>query len=244
MSLWSRILLLFRVKTKATLDQAEDPLEVMGYVYGQQQELLHKVRQGLVEVAVSKRRLDQQVEKLQARVPQIEEQARRAVGLGREDLARIALQRKQTAVRELAGLERQAAEVGDEERKLAFAEREVGARIEELRVRKEALSARYTAAEAQVRVNEALSGLSGDAADLGAALARAEEKIEGMQARASALDALVGSDVLALPPGTSDLVERELQELASRDAIEDELVALRAQLQDYEWDTHRPRDAK
>ena len=244
MNLWARILFLLRIKTGTTLDRAEDPLEVMTYVHGQQQELLHKVRQGLVEVAVSKRRLEMQVEKLQTRVPQIEEQARRALGLGREDLARIALQRKQTAVRELAGLERQAADVGEEERKLAFAEQQVSARIEELRVRREALSARYTAAEAQVRVNEALSGLSGDTADLGAALARAEEKVELMQARASALDALVGSDLLALPPATSDVVERELNELASRDAVDDELAALKAELQGYEWDTHGPRYAK
>src|SRR5207248_695959 len=56
--------------------------------------------------------------------------------------------------------------------------------------------ARYNAAEAQVRINEAVTGVSQEFADLTAALARAEEKTEDMQARASAIDRLVQEGIL------------------------------------------------
>ncbi len=229
MSLWSRFLMLLRIRTSDALDQMEDPRQTLDYAYTQQQELLRKVKQGLVEVATSKRQLEQQSQRLRDRVPVLDDQAKRAIGAGREDLARIALQRKQTAIGELGGLDQQAAEVAEEERKLTLAEQQLSARVEEFRTRRTTLQARYTAAEAQVRVNEALSGVSEEFAELGMALGRAEEKIERMTARASAIDALIESGTLALPGG-GDLVERELRELAAGQAVEDELAALKAQL--------------
>ena len=183
MGLWSRILLFFKIKTGAALDRAEDPRQTVDYAYGQQQALLRKVKQGLIEVATSKRQLEQQAQKLRDRVPHIEDQARRALGAGREDLARMALQRKQTAISELEGLDRQIAEVDEEERKLMLAEQQLSAHIEQFRTHRAALSARYTAAEAKVRINEALTGVSEEFAELGMAVGRAEEKVERMQVR-------------------------------------------------------------
>src|SRR5919198_592863 len=104
MGLWSRTLMLFRIRTSAALDRAEDPREVLDYAYSQQLELLRKVKQGLVDVATSKAQLEHQAEKLRARLPHLEGQARRALAAGREDLARLALERKQTAGGELETL--------------------------------------------------------------------------------------------------------------------------------------------
>jgi len=56
-----------------------------------------------------------------------------------------------------------------------------------------------------------------------------QRKIERMNARASAIDALIESGTLALPGG-GDLVDRELRELAAGQAVEAELAALKAQL--------------
>lgn len=227
MSLWSRIKLLFKMKTSSALDRAEDPLQVMDYAYGQQQEFLRKVRQGLIEVATSKHQLEQQVNKQNARIPQLEVQAKRAVAADREDLARFALQRKQAIIGELDGLERQLAEVAAEEQKLVRAEQQISARIEDFRTHRQTLSARYTAAEAQVRINEALTGVSSELGDLSMALGRAEEKTQRMLARASALDALIDSGSLGRLSDGGDLVERELREISAASAIEEELAALR-----------------
>jgi phage shock protein A len=216
------------MKGTAALDRAEDPRQVMDYAYSQQQEFLRKVKQGLIEVATSKQQLAQQVQKQHNRVPQLEAQAKRALAAGREDLARIALQRKQSALGELEGLEYQLAEVAEEERKLILTEQKIAARIEEFRTHRDVMSARYTAAEAQVRINETLSGVSGELGDLSMALGRAEEKTQRMLARASALDALIGSGSLELASGGGDMLERELRQLAMTSGVEQELAALKA----------------
>ena len=67
MGLWNRTVLLFRTRGRAALEKAEDPRQIMGYVDEQQQELLRQVKQGLVEVAISKHQLQRQVSTLEAR---------------------------------------------------------------------------------------------------------------------------------------------------------------------------------
>ncbi len=231
MSLWSRIRMLFNIKTHASLDRLEDPRQVFNYAYEQQHVILRQVRHGLVEVATSKRQLEQQVDRLRARVPKTEGQAQQALAAGREDLAKLALQRKQTALVEIESLEEQLAGTEHEEQRLALAERQLSSRMEDFHTRKEAASARYTAAEAQVRVSEALTGISGDLADLSRALGRAEEKTRLMTARAGALDALIDSGSLGgLLLDTGDPVEKELRQLTQHQAVEQELDDLKKEL--------------
>jgi phage shock protein A len=230
MSLPSRIRLLFNVKANAALDKAEDPREVLEYAYAQQRELLAEVKRGLIEVATSRRQLEQQTQKLRARVSQVEDQARRALAAGREDLARTALQRKQSALVELEALNRQVTEAVEQERKFIAAEQQVSARVEEFRNRRTALAASYTAAEAQVRVNDAFAGVAGNQAEVGLAIQRAEENIERMRARASAVDALVELGARPALAGAGDPVERELREITIPGAVDAELAALKAEL--------------
>jgi phage shock protein A len=223
--------MLFKIKTSASLDRMEDPREVFDYAYEQQHVILRQVRQGLVEVATSKRQLEQQVERLHVRMPKTEAQAQQALAAGREDLARLALQRKQTALVEIESLEEQLSGTEAEEQRLALAERQLSSRMDDFLTRKEAASARYTAAEAQVRVNEALAGISGDLADLSRALGRAEEKTRRMTARAGALDALIDSGSLGgLPLDTGDPVGKELRQLTQHQAVENELDALKSEM--------------
>src|SRR5438309_8165662 len=97
MGLWSRFQFLYRVRTTAALDRLEDPREVLDYAYDQQQEMLGEVRRGLVEVAMAKRQLQQQTRRLEDRIPRLDDQARRALALGREDLAVQALNRRSSS---------------------------------------------------------------------------------------------------------------------------------------------------
>src|SRR6267378_2506596 len=109
MTLRSRIALFFNVKTSAALNQVEDPREVLDYAYGQQQYHLRTVKRGLIEVAAARRQLERQAERLRSCVARLDEQARRALRSQREDLARAALERKQTSLAEIRALEDQIA---------------------------------------------------------------------------------------------------------------------------------------
>lgn len=230
MSLWTRIKLLVQMKGSEAVDQAESVQETLDYAYHQQQAMLQKVRMGLVEVATSKHQLEQQIEKLQSRVPQVEDQARRALAAGREDLARIALQRKQSALAELPPLQEQLASITEEERKLIQAEQQLSARVEEFRTHRIATIARYEAAATRAEVNQALGGFSDELAELSMAVGRVEEKTEHMEAKASAVDALLESGIGALSTGSSDVVERELQQITASQSIDAEIAALKAEL--------------
>jgi phage shock protein A len=230
MGIWDRIVLFFKVKTSADLDRAEDPREILDYAGHQQQEFLQTVRRGLIDVATAKQQLDQQVKAMRARIPKLEKQARQAVAAGREDLARMALNRKQTALAELEGLELQLAELNEEEAKLAAAEQQIADRVASFRMHKEATKARYSAAEAQVRIGETLTGVSGELGELSLALGRAEEKTNQMIARAKALDALTAAGSLdAAVLGEVDVIEHELLLISSGKAVEQELAALKAE---------------
>jgi phage shock protein A len=219
----------FNIKTQAALDAVEDPRETLDYGYTRQQAMLRAVKRGLIDVATSRRQLELQTKKLRERVPLLEEQAQRALAAGREDLARLALQRKQICLSELTRLDQQIGEVAEEERKLTLAEQQFALRVDAFRTRRDTLAARYTAAEAQVRISETLSGVSSESSELSIALERAEEKIERMQARASALDALIENGALT-PVSGEDPLERELREMAAHQAVEAELAALKAQM--------------
>jgi len=226
----SRMHLIFNAKSSAALDSVEDPVEIMEYGYQQQQELLQKVRRGLVEVATSKKQLEQQAAQLRAKAPRMDDQAKRAMAAGREDLARISLERKHTALGELAELERQLSDVAADQQRLQTAQSQLSDRIERYKTHKDITTARYSAAAAQVRVNEALVGIGGELAELSMALGRAEEKTSRMIARASAIDALIETGALDAPT-SHDRVEDELRRTATEQQIEADLAALKAQVQ-------------
>src|SRR5438445_2963837 len=209
MGVWTRIKLLTNTEARSALDRAEDARQVLDYAYNQQQELLINMRRGLVDVATAKQQLEQQAQKLESRIPVLDDQARRAVAAGRDDLARIALERKRLALHEIEGLTKHIAEVGADKQRLATQERTLQVRIEQFRTHREVVSARYTAAEAEVRLKESFAGVSGELAELGMAVGRAEEKADRLQARARAIDTLV--DLGSFPPvGGGDFVEAEL----------------------------------
>ena len=231
MGLLSRMSTVVKAKISSVLDRAEDPVEMLDYSYEKQLELLRKVKMGVVEVTTSKRRLELQAEKIRQKVPKLESQAREALAAGREDLARLALERKQGALMELESVEVQAADIEQEEQRLTVAQQRLQAKVEAFRTRKETLKAQYTAAEASVSIGEAFGGISEEMADVGLAVERAENKTEQMRARASAIDQLADSGVLDdLSISGGDALDRELKQLSAERGVESELASLRQQL--------------
>src|SRR5205085_6689990 len=93
-SIMSRLTTIFRAKANKALDNAEDPRETLDYSYQKQLELLTKVRRGVADVATSRKRLELQMQALDQQAAKLTDQGRKALSLGREDLAREALTRK------------------------------------------------------------------------------------------------------------------------------------------------------
>ena len=229
MSLWKRFTLIFKSKASKALDRAEDPRETLDYSYQRQLELLTKVRRGVADVATSRKRVELQINQLEQQAAKLTDQAQKAIDMGREDLAREALTRKSGLTGQINDLKVQLAQLQGEEEKLTLAQQRLQAKVESFRTRKETIKATYTAAEAQTRINEAVSGIGDEFGDVGAAIARAEDKTAQMQARAGAIDELIASGALddASSLNAGDDIARELESMSSQADVEAELAAMK-----------------
>jgi phage shock protein A len=230
MTLFQRAHDILAAKTNKALDAAEQPDEMLDLSYEQMLDHLTKVRQALVTVAASRKQIELQEQQLQHSADHLQEQAKAALGLGKEDLAREALQRKAAAQAQIDGMEPQHQQLSEEEEKLEQTLAALQERVNQFRTQKETLKAQYTAANAEASVNESVAGISGTLDDSGAALQRAQDKIATMQARAAATDELLQSGVLEDVGGDTDDIQKELDEAGSSADVDRELAALKAQI--------------
>jgi phage shock protein A len=229
MGLWQRFVMIFRSKANKALDRAEDPRETLDYSYQRQVELLSKVRRGVADVATSRKRVELQINQLEQQSDKLQGQAQKAIDMDREDLAREALTRKSGLQSQINDLKVQHAQLQGEEEKLTLAQQRLQTKVEAFRTKKETIKATYTAAEAQTRINEALSGIGDEMGDVGQAIQRAEDKTAQMQARAGAIDELIASGALddVTAPGGGDDIARELDAMSSQSDVEAELARLK-----------------
>jgi phage shock protein A len=231
MGVMKRVSLVFKAKANKALDKMEDPRETLDYSYQRQLEMLTRVRRGVADVATSRKRVELQMNQLQQQSTKLEDQAKKALSMGREDLAREALGRKASFQSQLNDLQAQYAQLQGEEEKLTRAAQGLQAKVDAFRTRKETLKATYTAAEAQTRISEAFSGISEEMGDVGLAIQRAEDKTAQMQARAGAIDELLASGALDdMVGGKRDDIQAELDQISAGSDVESELSRLRGEI--------------
>jgi phage shock protein A len=230
MGLMQRFSYIFKSKASKALDKYEDPRETLDYSYEKQLELLQKMRRGVADVATSRKRIELQAQQLQASAAKLEGQAKQALAQNREDLAREALARRSGIADQLGSLQAQHDQLKAEEAKLVDAQRRLQTKVEAFRTRKETIKATYTAAEAQTKVGEAISGISEEMGDVGMAMTRAEDKVAQMQARSGALDELMASGGLDDLSASGDRLQAELNRADADSQVELELARLKGEL--------------
>ncbi len=222
-TLFQRARDVLNAKANKALDAAEKPDEMLDLSYEQMLDQLTKVRQALVSVAASRKQIELQGQQLQHSADHLQDQAKRALAIGREDLAR-------EAQAQIDPMEAQHQQLTEQEQKLEQTLAALQQRVNTFRTQKETLKAQYTAASAESSVNESVAGISGTLSDSGAELARAQDKIAQMQARAGALDELLQSGVLEDVGGNTDDIQKELDQAGTDADVESELAALKAQI--------------
>jgi phage shock protein A len=224
---------LMKAKTSAALDRAEDPAQTLDYSYEKQLELMANVKNGITEVATSRKRLQNQQGSLREQVVKLDGQARQALAAGNEDLSRAALERKQAAQDEIGSIDAQVADLERQQEQLIDNEHKLQAKLDAFRSQKEVVKAQYSAAQAQVQMSEATTGVGDQGADVGQAAQRAIEKTEDMKARADAMGELEQAgtfgDLTQLDGGEDD-VDRQLAQLGDDGGVDAELAKMKAQL--------------
>jgi phage shock protein A len=234
MGLISRFSNLFKAKTNTVLDKLEKPEEMLDYSFEKQRELINRLRRDVAEVVTAKKRLEMQKAKLVVNTRTLDDQARRALDSDREDLARLALERKNAILQQVASLNNQIKDIQMQQERLEDTEKRLSDKVEEFKTRKEVIKAQYSSAEAQVRIKESVTGISEEMSDVGVSLTRAEEKAQKMQARAQALDEMIDSGVLTDYTSSSGSarggdIEAELDKVALKSSVDEELEKLKAE---------------
>jgi phage shock protein A len=227
----NRISTVIKQKANVLVDKYEDPREALDYSYTKQIELLNKLRRDIAEVVTAKRRLEMQKAKLWDNIRTLDEQARRSLDADKEDLAKLALERKNANLLQLQGLDKQISEMLTEQEKLEQTEKRLSTKVEEFKSKKEVIKAQYSAAEAQVRIKENVTGISEEMTDIGMALNKAEEKTEKMKAKSGALDEMIDSGVLTDYTINKDSIEKELEQVTVKSSVDEELAKLKAERQ-------------
>jgi phage shock protein A len=230
MTLFQRAHDVVAAKANKALDAAEKPDEMLDYSYDQMLDQITQVRRALVDIAASRKQIELQEQQLQHSVAHLEDQAKAALAEGNEDLAKEALSRKAAAQAQIDGMEPQHQQLTEQEQKMEQTLDVLQKRVNDFRTRKEVLKAQYTAASAVSSVDADAAGISNTLSDSGAALQRAQDKIESTQARAGAMDELLQSGVLEDVGGGTDDIQQELDEAGTNAQVDKELAALKAQL--------------
>src|SRR5438309_6851274 len=227
-------MILLKQKVNILLNRFEDPREGLDYSYTKQVELLNKLRRDIAGVITAKKQLEMQKAKLWENIRTLEEQSRRSISQNREDLAKLALERKNANMLQLQPLDKQIVDMKTEQDKLEQTEKRLDTKVEEFRSKKEVIKAQYSAAEAQVRIKESVTGVSEEMANVGMAMSRAEDKTEKMKAKAQALDEMIDSGVLtdytstSATSGSGSDIEGELQKMTVKSSVDEELAKLKA----------------
>ena len=191
-----RILSLLGSWIDALFAPAEDPREGPSSGRWRQEELLGRVRDARERIEAARAQLERRAESSCGEVARLKDEARRLLRDDREDVARLILRRRQAAVEHIRFLEVQTAHVDKDAQALAAAEYMLRTEVAASAAHKDVATARFDAAEARVTVSEALSGISDELFDLPSTTGLTDERAEYMQARADAIDELVGLGVL------------------------------------------------
>ncbi|MGH7097170.1 MAG: PspA/IM30 family protein [Stellaceae bacterium] len=230
MSVFARVADLLQAKTHKILDRLEDPNETLDLSYEKMLTQLQETKRHLADVVAQQKSLERQIEAAGQEATRAENDARTALAAGREDLAKAALSHKHAALEKAEALQQAHAQIEPQAAKLIEYEKKLEERIDSFRTQKEVMKASYTAAASQVKVSQSMAGIGSGFANAGDTLRRAGDKVEGMRAKADAMDSLLDSGVLTDPLDHKTRSEKELDALRVGSAIDADLSRLKAEI--------------
>jgi phage shock protein A len=228
--MFNRLRLILKAKISGLLDRAEDPGEILDYSYQRQVEQLHGMRRSVADLVTAKKHIERQRDRHQDHFLKLHNGARKALELGREDIARQALERQRRVGEELIGLNLQVSELERQQAQMVARERDTRAKLERFRSRKEVTKAQYAAAKAQLAISEGVAGLSSQLRDAGLSIQRTMDKVEEMNLRAEVMEELESSGVLTPIGSGEDDIDRQLRAMSSGGSIDAEISRLRGEL--------------
>lgn len=203
--IWTRLTGLFRARTaRDDSGDVEALRERLDQAYRTQSALLSQVRRGVADVATSRKRVEIQLSSLRREIESAGTEAKSSVDRGDDAGARRAIERQVALENAAAELEDRHAQLRDEEDRLQASAGGIERQIEDFRLRKDTLTARYSAAQARSEINDATTGIGSAAGDVGQLMADAERHTRELEATADAVDELMHDGIITRPGESED----------------------------------------
>jgi phage shock protein A len=217
MGFFDRLSRLLRANLNDLVSKAEDPAKILDQSVADMQADLVKLRQAVATAIASQTRIQNQAEQAEAQARTWYERAELALKKGEEDLAREALSRRKTYTDTATALNNQLSNQAGQVETLKKSLVALESKIAEAKTKKDMLKARASAAEAQEKIQSAVSNLGTNSSM--AAFEQMEEKVLAMEASSQAMAELAGADL-----------ESQFASLEGGNDVDDELAALKMRL--------------
>ena len=225
MGILLRLFNLFRANANDMLDKAEDPEKMLQQTLSDFEVQKRKAKQQMTEALALQKRFERDTEKEYKEAEKWEQKAILAVQNEKDHLAKEALIRKKEHTLRAADFEKQLEMHRSNAEALRSSYQTMEDKIDEIKRKKGLLSVKQKQAEAQEQIFLTMEGL-GDTSGAMETIARVEEKVENMQARAEAYQEIgMESDKGSLENKFEELehdssdMELELLELKKRAAL-------------------------
>ncbi len=203
--IWTRLTKVFRSRTSRDDSQDVEALrDRLDEAYRTQSQLLSQVRRGVADVVVSRKRVEIQLSSLRREIQAAGSEAQAAVQRGDDQSARRAIERQVALENAAAELEDRHTQLRDEEQRLESSAAGIERQIEDFRLRKDTLTARYSAAHARSQINDATAGIGSAHSEVGQLMADAERHARELEATADAVDELMGEGIIRRPGESED----------------------------------------
>jgi phage shock protein A len=206
MGIFERLSRLLRSNINDLIARAENPEKMLTQILEDMRRQLAQAKQEVAVAIADERKLRATWEEERGQAAEWERRARLAVKESRDDLARQALMRGQEHADHAVGLEQQWQRHRQETERLKDSLRQLNAKIEEAKRKKNLLIAKQKRAQAQKRIQDTIAGLEDRSAFR--AFDRMSEEIEASERRA--------------------LAAAEVDEELSGDTLEQEFAGLEA----------------
>lgn len=222
MGIFQKLSTLIRSNINDLIARAENPEKMLNQIIIDMREQLTKAKQEVAVAIADERKLKAQAEDEARQAQDWERRAMLAVREGRDDLARQALMRQQEYGQRAQTLYETWQRQSEETERLKESLRQLNAKIEEARRKKNLLIAKQKRAEAQRRIHETMAGMSDRSAF--EAFDRMAERIEQNE-RLALASAEVTEEL-----SSGDKLEQEFKALETSDNADDRLLALKRQM--------------
>lgn len=219
MGIFSRMSDIINANINAMLDKAEDPQKMIRLIIQEMEDTLVEVRSSSVRVLAERKAAGRRLEQLEAEARAWEGKARLAIGKGREDLARAALQEKHEIEDEVDAVGRELAATDEHIERLNDEIAKLQAKLNDAKAKKKALLIRSQTVESRIKVRRQVNR---DALD--GAFARFEHFERRMDNLESQLDAM------DLGREAAPSLVAEIDALAEDEKISAELERLKSEL--------------